>query len=353
MDNSAKKDYPSPRQKKNRLICFFQERIGFVRGLILTLVLAGLAGTIANYPFFSVMGVMILSILLGMVWRAIMPIPSDALTGVTFSTKILLRVGIILMGIRLDFNEIIHAGFSLIFVDVLVVIFTISIVILLGHLLAVDKKFSALLAVGTAICGAAAIVAVAPFIRAKKEIIALAVASIAILGTIGTIVYIFSYALFDFDNYFYGIFVGATLHELAHVVAAAEPGGNTSSDIAILVKMGRVALLLPVAMVFGYIFRPKLDAIPGQRISMKQLPIPWFIFGFLGMSLINSIGFLPEQVIRLLIGMSVLFLSMAMAGLGLSVRFSDFKQIGLKGVLVGIIGSVVLGILGSFLLLFV
>nr|WP_255639792.1 putative sulfate exporter family transporter [Aquibacillus saliphilus] len=319
---------------------------------MLTLVLAFLAGFIARLPFLSIMGVMIISIFLGVGWKSVIGVRKDLTDGVNFSSKILLRAGIVLMGLRLNLDQIISAGTSIVLIDVVVVGFTLIVMVLLGKWFAVDEKFAALLAVGTAVCGAAAIVAVAPLIKAKKEHVAIAVAFIAILGTIGTIFYSILFAVFDLDSYNYGVLVGATLHELAHVVAAALPGGDVSSEMAILVKMGRVALLIPVAIILGSIFayKNRSKENKGKR-ELKNLPIPWFIFGFLAMSMVNSTGILPDRLIDFLIAVSILLLSMAMAGLGLSINFADFKKVGMKAVVVGVIGSILLVGLGSLLIM--
>ncbi|WP_171038206.1 YeiH family protein [Aquibacillus sediminis] len=320
----------------------------FVKGLLLTLVLAILAGSMAKLPILSIMGVMILSIFLGIGWKQLLGIPVSSTSGINFSSKILLRIGIILMGVRLNLHQIIEMGSTVILIDIIVVTFTLIVMIVLGKLFHLDEKFSALLAVGTAVCGAAAIVAVAPLIKAKKEHVAIAVAFIAILGTIGTIFYTILYAGLDFDSEVYGLLVGSTLHELAHVVAAALPGGPVSSDIAILVKMGRVALLIPVAIILGTIFSRKNQSNEtGKKFS--DFPVPWFIFGFLAMSIINSTGILPTMLIDFLIDTSILFLSMAMAGLGLSIHFRDFKKVGVKAVVVGVVGSILLAMVGYML----
>jgi uncharacterized integral membrane protein (TIGR00698 family) len=322
---------------------------GWMKGVILTLVLALLAGIVADYPIFSVMGVMIISILLGMSWKGLMEVPADAAPGITFSSKILLRAGIILMGLRLNFEQILSAGFSIVIIDVVVIVFTLVFMMYLGKLLSIDRHLSTLIAVGTAVCGAAAIVAVAPLIGAKKELTAISVAFIAIMGTIVTIFYTFLYPVLGFNPYEYGVLTGATLHELAHVIAAAAPGGDISSDTAILVKLGRVALLIPVAIVLGSIFSKKSGNTPAQKRTFKDLPVPWFIFGFLFMCLINTVGILPDAFTQMLIALSILLLSMAMAGLGLSVNFSEFKKLSSKVLVTGVAGSFALILLGILL----
>ncbi|WP_235549376.1 MULTISPECIES: YeiH family protein [unclassified Paenibacillus] len=320
-----------------------------LKGLALTVTLAVLAGRIAEVPFFSIMGIMIISIMLGVLWKSVMDIPTDASIGITFSSKFLLRAGIILMGVRLNFSQIWEAGLSVVLIDMIVIVFTLTIMILLGKWLSVDKTFTVLIAVGTAVCGAAAIVAVAPLIGAKKEQTAISVASIAILGTIGTVFYIFLYPYLGLDPYTYGVFAGSTLHELAHVIAAGVPGGDISSETAILVKLGRVALLIPVALILGYFYRTG-ERTETDKKSLKNLPIPWFIFGFLAMSLVNTTGLLPSSVIHFLIAASVFLMSIAMAGLGLSINMTDFKKVGRNTIVMAIVGFVALTILGQVLI---
>ncbi|WP_096154153.1 MULTISPECIES: YeiH family protein [Bacillus] len=325
----------------------------YIRGILLTLILALVANQIVLLPFFSIMGIMIISILLGMLWAGIMGAQPQANQGITFSSKYLLRAGIILMGLRLNLNQIFEAGLTILYIDAIVIVFTLVFMIGLGKFLKVDLHLNTLIAVGTAICGAAAIVAVASVIKSKKEFTALAVACIAILGTIGALGYIFLYPVLNLDSYSYGVLVGATLHELAHVIAAAVPGGEVSSETALIVKLGRVVLLIPVAIIIGFIFSKMGKGNVKEKSSIKTLPVPWFIFGFLAMSCINTFILLPEELVNGLLFVSVFLLSMAMAGLGLGIKFSDFKKVGFKPILVGIVGFIALTLLAPFLLLLI
>ncbi len=142
----------------------------------------------------------------------------------------------------------------------------------------------------------------------------------------------------------YGLFSGSTLHELAHVIAAAQPGGAASVDLALLVKLGRVALLVPVVLLLGVIFisENKTEAAENWR----QLPVPWFIFGFLAFSAINTAQILPSFLTTTLIQGGVFLLTMAMAGLGLNVSLEMIKKVGTKSLGVGLAGSLILSITG-------
>ena len=166
----------------------------------------------------------------------------------------MLRLGIILLGMRLNLVDIVKAGPKVLVIAAVVITFTIFVVYGLTKVFKVDKKLGILTACGTAICGAAAVVAIAPQVKAKDEETAVGAAIIAILGTIFTLIYTLLYPVLGFSPYGYGVFSGATLHEIAHVIAAAAPGGSTAVDIAVIVKLTRVAMLVPVAILIGLWF---------------------------------------------------------------------------------------------------
>jgi uncharacterized integral membrane protein (TIGR00698 family) len=213
-----------------------------------------IAGQIAKLPFFSIMGIMIILILLGALWNNTLSLPStpNASLGVQFSSKKLLRAGIILLGFRLNLFQIVDSGISILMIDVLVILFTMIYILSLGRIFKTNKELTVLVAAGTAICGAAAIVAVAPLIKSKQEQTAVAVSCIAVLGTIGALLFIFLFPYLPIAEKEYGLLVGVSLHKLAHVVAAAVPAGELGSEMAILVKLGRVSLLIPVALLISF-----------------------------------------------------------------------------------------------------
>lgn len=316
---------------------------GFMQGITLTAIIAFLANQLAKLPIFSIMGPMIIAILLGMTWKIFYGYQPEATNGINFSSKRLLRVGIILLGIRLQLIQIYEAGLTILLVDITVVAFTIIVMILIGRILKIDKDLSVLLSVGTAVCGAAAIMAMAPIIKSKNELNALAVAYIALFGTIGSLVYIFIYQVVAIDPYHYGVLVGSTLHELAHVIAASTPGGIVAEDTAMMVKLGRVALLVPVGFIIGSVFSSKQLI---EKKSFRDLPIPWFIVGFLIMSILNTLSIIPNSIVQPLIYMSSFLLTMAMAGLGLSTEFKEFTKAGWRPSFLGLIGFILLVCLG-------
>ncbi|MFF2907914.1 YeiH family protein [Paenibacillus sp. NPDC057934] len=334
---------------------------GFLQGIGLTILLSIIAKLLAYLPFLSIMGQLVIAILLGILYRAVRGVPVQAQSGIAFSSKRLLRFGIILLGLKLNVLDIAHAGYKVVAIAAINIVFTIVVVYGLAKWLKVDKRLGLLTACGTAICGAAAVVAIAPQIKAKDEETAVGAATVAILGTIFTLAYTLLYPLLGLTVTGYGIFTGATLHEVAHVIAAAAPGGQGALDMAVIVKLTRVAMLVPIALVIGFwdgrqARKEQQQELQGQkqqgqihRFKWRELPVPWFIFGFLLMSGVNTLGIIPDEVISALLVLSYMLLAMAMAGLGLGVDVATFRRLGKKPFYAGLIGSVLLSSLGFLL----
>lgn len=331
-----------------------RSNVGFALGIGLTLVLALVAKYAASLPFLSIMGQLVLAILLGMIWRAVRSVPDYIAGGISFSSKKLLRYGIILLGMRLNLRDILYAGPKVALISFLNISITIVVVYGISKFFNVEQRLGLLTACGTAICGAAAVVAIAPQIKAKDEEIAIGAATVAILGTIFTIAYTLLYPYLHLSASGYGIFSGATLHEIAHVIAATEPVGKDAVDLAVIVKLTRVAMLVPVAILIGYwtnrLNRSNAATSQPNKKDWKSIPIPWFIFGFLMMSALNTIQIIPSGLTNLIILAAYLLIAMAMAGLGLSVDTVTFRRMGLKAFAAGLIGSVILSFLGYVLL---
>lgn len=315
-------------------------------GLIMTLLIALASKLLVGLPILSVMGTMVTAIVLGMIWRAVIGVKQQAQVGIDFSAKKLLRLGIILMGIRLDISDILAAGPKVVLMAVLVISFAMLLIPRLGKRFGVDTVLAVLVASGTAICGAAAIAGVAPMVKADEQRTAVSIAIIAILGTVFTFAYTFLNSVFTIPAYTYGILSGSTLHELGHVIAASSTGGQQSMDIALIIKLTRVAFLVPVAFILGIIFMDKDDR---KNIGFRDLPIPWFVLGFIAFSIINTIGILSPSVTDFFTQASVFIMTMAMAGLGLNVDFKAFGKMGGRALGIGIIGSVALSVFGGIL----
>lgn len=326
-------------EKRRRLLAF-------MKGIGITLLIALAAKYLSGFPFLSIMGQLVIAIIIGMVWRSLFGLREEFQPGVSFSSKKLLRVGIILLGMRLNLLDIYHAGTSVFVIAVINIIFALFVVYGLTRWFGVEKRLGILTACGTAICGAAAVVAIAPQVKAKEEETAVAAATVALLGTIFTLVYTGIYSFLNLSEKGYGVFAGGTLHEIAHVIAAAAVGGDTAVDLAVIVKLTRVALLVPIALIIGWIVQRQDKEGNEKKFSLSI--VPWFILGFLAMSGFNTLGIVSETVASYIVSIAYLLIGMAMAGLGLGVEIKTFRRLGMKAFAAGLIGSVLLSILGYY-----
>ena len=225
---------------------------GFALGLFLTALLAAAARLASELPGLTVLGPLVLAIVLGMLYRHLAgQVPSAAETGVSFAGKKLLRLGIILLGMRLNLSDIWAAGPKVLAIDAIHIAVTIPLTAWIAARMGAGRNLGLLTACGTGICGAAAVAAISPQLKAKDEETAVAAAVVAILGTLFTIAYTVLYPVLGLSPAGYGIFTGSTLHEVAHVLAAAAPGGQEAVDMAVVAKLARVAMLMPAALLIG------------------------------------------------------------------------------------------------------
>lgn len=327
-----------------------QRTLVFMKGIGITLLIAIAAKFLAGFPFLSIMGQLVIAIIIGMVWRSLFGLREELHPGVSFSSKKLLRVGIILLGMRLNLADIYHAGSSVFIIAIINIVFALFVVYGLTRLFGVEKRLGILTACGTAICGAAAVVAIAPQIKAKEEETAVGAATVALLGTIFTLVYTGLYSVLNLSEKGYGVFAGGTLHEIAHVIAAAAVGGDAAVDLAVIVKLTRVALLVPVALIIGWLAQRQNKEKGEGKLSLSI--IPWFILGFIAMSGFNTLGIVSEEVASGIVTIAYLLIAMAMAGLGLGVEIRTFRKLGMKAFVAGFIGSVLLSVVGYLLVFF-
>ncbi|HAP24385.1 MAG TPA: YeiH family putative sulfate export transporter, partial [Achromobacter sp.] len=189
-----------------------------------------------------------------------------------------------------------------------------------------------------AICGAAAVLAFEPTLRAAPHKSAVAVATVVLFGTLSMFLYpVFYHAgWLNFDTQALGIYIGGTVHEVAQVVGAASNIDPATTEVATIVKMTRVALLVPVLLVLGMYLRSAASHAGGQGKSAK-LPIPWFAVGFLVLAIINSLDIIPADIVAAIRRLDVFALTMAMTALGIETRFAQIRKAGPRVMALGFI----------------
>jgi uncharacterized integral membrane protein (TIGR00698 family) len=215
-----------------------------------------------------------------------------------------------------------------------------------------DAETALLTSAGSAICGAAAVLATETTIRSKPAATSMAVATVVLFGSLAMFVYPILYSVLGWDQGLYGVYIGATVHEVAQVVAAGEAVGADALANAVIVKLVRVMLLVPFLLIVGqwWLRRDKgQQKEQAEGTEHGRLTIPWFAFGFVAMVVVNSLITLPGMIHSGLVMTGQITLAMAMAALGYETRLEKLRSLGLKPLFLALILFCIL-IVGGLLL---
>ena len=260
--------------------------------------------------------------------------------GLRFAQQKILRFGIILYGLRLTLHDVFRLGPGALALDVAV----IGCVVLAGFWLGtrvfkLDPDTALLVSAGSGICGAAAVLATDRVIDSESHKASIAVATVVVFGTIAMFVYPLVYPLTGFSEREFGIYTGATVHEVAQVVAAGRAVSQAATDTAVVTKMMRVLLLAPVLLLVGRVRRTRVGG------ATRTISFPWFVLWFGAVIAVQSLFTLPSGLRSGLIELDTVLLSSAMFALGVSTRWNQLSKAGPRPLLlaavlfVGLIGG--------------
>ncbi|WP_252737379.1 YeiH family protein [Citreicella sp. C3M06] len=251
--------------------------------------------------------------------------------GTALALRPVLRCGIVLLGFRLTFDDLAGLGFGGAALIVALVVVSFVVIRRAGALLGVSPALSELIAAGTSICGASAVLGMNTVTRGRDEEVAYAIACVTVFGTLSMLIYPLAQPLLHLSANAYGLWSGATIHEVAQAVGAGWALGETSGELATIAKLGRVLLLAPMILGLGLV-KGKTEAQPAR------LAVPWFVFGFLGAIALNTAIALPPELISALTMASTFMLAMALGAMGLDARLSALKSEGWRPFLLGACG---------------
>ena len=328
-------------------------------GIILVFAFAIVSTVLSKIPYIQNLGIspLIIGIILGIVYGNTLGVslPSKYSTGIVFSTKKLLRIAIVFYGFRITYQSIFELGISGVVAAFLIVTLTFTLGYFIGvKLLKLDRDTTVLIAAGSSICGAAAVLATESVLKSEAHKTAIAVSSVVVFGSVLMFLYPFLYKIgfISLDESSIGIYLGATLHEVANVVASGNAISQDVSNDAVIVKMIRVMMLAPFLILLALFIKNKTNKVKNKT----PLLIPWFALGFIFVSGFNSLDLLPSSIVYGINEADTFILTMSMCALGMETSFKKFKNVGLKhfifqvfyffGLLLGVI------ILQSFLLVF-
>lgn len=300
--------------------------LSWVGGIAFTFLIALMGYGLSLVPKLSVLGQLAWAILIAALFRQIWGYPEVLRAGIQFTAKKLLRLAIILYGLKLNIAIVFSQGLGLMVRDVVVIIFAILVTMLLAKWLKADSSLSLLLGIGTGVCGAAAIAAVSPILKAKDEDTALGAGIIAFIGTVFAVSYTLLQPILPLSNEQYGIWSGISLHELAHVALAAAPAGEDALAVSLLAKLGRVFLLIPLSLILMYWMRRTGRIEKGAKVEF-----PWFLLGFIALSIIGSVELGGQPIIPTglkdgIASSASFILAMAMVGLGLNIHIKSLRK---------------------------
>ena len=326
---------------------FKENRSDVLHGILLIVLFSFSAFYIAEFDFVKRLSFspLIVGIILGMLYANSLrnKLPQTWVPGIKFCTKEILRAGIVLYGFKLTFQQVMEIGLPAIIADVLIIAGTLFIGLLVGKILRIDRETALMTSTGSAICGAAAVLGAEPVVKCAPHKTAVAVSTVVIFGTISMFLYpvLYRSGILDLNDQAMAIYIGSTLHEVAHVVGAGnamDAAGGHVADAATITKMIRVMMLAPVLVIMSLCLARVKKGGKGGSAEKSKITIPWFAFGFLAIIGVNSVlqaaSFIPESVLEPTIGfinnLDTFLLTMAMTALGAETSFDKFKQAGAK-----------------------
>lgn len=304
-------------------------------GLLLTGGIAAVGFALNRMPYISIFSSLILSILLGMLFRNIIGLPAGTQPGVTFSLRRVLRFAIILLGLQLSLAQVAEIGVSGVAIIVLSLLGCFVFTTQLAKLIGVEPKMAQLIASGTSICGASAVIATNTVTNGRDEDVAYAVACVTIFGTLSMFIYPLLPGLLHLDPRVYGLWAGSSIHEIAQVVAATTQHSRQSLDIGTIAKLTRVGLLAPVVLTLGFL-ATRRQIKNGESAVAAKAPIPWFVFGFLALMIFNSVVPVVGTPKVWIVAVTTFLLSVALAAMGLEADVRKLRAEGLRPLLLGL-----------------
>ena len=315
-----------------------QNRQGTIKGIAFIAIIAITATIISQIGVVKALGIspLVVGIVIGIIFANTIhdKIPTQWETGITFSAKKILRFAIVFYGFRITFQQIGEVGLEGFLVSLIMLSTTFVLGTWLGtKIFKMDEDTSMLTAAGASVCGAAAVLATEPVLKAEEHKAAIAVSMVVLFGTIAMFLYpvLYTSGILDMDAKEFGIYVGGTIHEVAQVVAvpASIPGLDVeAANAAVIVKMTRVIMIAPMLIALGIYLSFKAKKEGGESSTVK-LVIPWFAVYFIGVAGFNSLHLVPEAIVNMINEVDTFLLTMAMTALGFGTRFAKFKGLGM------------------------
>ncbi len=341
-----------------------EKRAGTLSGILFVAIFAAAATYIAGLGPIHKLGLspLVIGIVMGIFYANTLhnKLPSAWESGITFSGKKILRFAIVIYGFRITFQQIMEVGAEGFLVSLIMLSTTFILGTWLGNkIFGMEKDTSMLTASGASVCGAAAVLATEPVLKAEEHKTAIAVSMVVLFGTISMFLYpvLYTTIIENATGFLhmtareFGIYVGGTIHEVAQVVAVPASVPNAPAEMAnsaVIVKMTRVIMIAPMLIVLGLYLSYSAKKEGGEGADVK-LVIPWFAVYFIGVAAFNSFHLVPQNIVDNINVIDTFLLTMAMTALGMGTRFAKFKGLGLAPVYTAL-GMFIWLVIGGFII---
>lgn len=309
--------------------------VTFLPGLGLTVAIATLATALQRGTGIAALSPLVVAMVLGIAWRNLWGVPVAAQAGIGFSLRRVLRAAIVLLGFQLTLAQVQALGLPGLAVIVTTLAATFALTTWAGRLLRVTPQLTQLIAAGTSVCGASAVIATNTVTRGSDEDVAYAIACVTVFGSLSMLAMPWIGAGLDAAHY--GIWIGATVHEVAQVAGAGFQHSPEAGQAATVAKLSRVMLLAPLILLLGR------RARTGQR---GGAPMPWFVLGFAAVVGLNSMLPLPPDAQSVVVGLTGFLLAVALAAMGLETDIRKLRAKGLRPLALGALAWIFISGLG-------
>jgi uncharacterized integral membrane protein (TIGR00698 family) len=313
-------------------------------GLLLALTVAIIASLLAQVV--PLAGGAVIAIVLGISVRARMGLPATYAPGVRVASKRLLQVAIVLLGAGLSLAQVWQTGRSSLLVMLGTLVVGVGVMLALGRALGIDRTLTRLIGVGTGICGASAIGALAPVVEAEQASIAYAISTIFLFNVCGVLLFPPIGHLLGMSQHAFGLWAGTAVNDTSSVVAASYSYGAQAGAYGVVVKLTRTVMIVPVVVLFGFLTaheRRRDRSGPAWGVVVRGMPL--FLVWFLVASALNTAGMFHLIGARTLPALGQFLIVVALAGVGLSADLRAMARTGLRPILLGLLGWICVSML--------
>lgn len=282
-----------------------------------------------------VIGAPVICIVIGVVIATVRRPSEKFRPGIATSSKLILQISVVVLGSQLSLKEIVKVGFTSLPVMLGTLIVCLAGAYWIGKWLGIVGDLRTLIGVGTSICGASAIAAVTPIIGAASVDVAYAISTIFLFNMTAVLTFPFLGHLLGLSQHSFGLFAGTAINDMSSVVAASTTYGSVAASYAIVVKLTRTMLIIPISLGLATLERRKHSAGSANPDVHVARLVPWYLIGFLVVASANSVGLIPQGIHHALVQISIFLISIALAAIGLSTDVAGFRRTGHRPLLLG------------------